>query len=177
MGVIADFTPIDWGAQKQKQRERQRLEKNPIFKPVDAKGGGGTRGILSGMALDAIGEAIFFPMNYNSRIDMGQTQSQASAGSAGSAIGSIAGSALGGLAASKIARKFKLGNSMTEMLSMGGAIGGSLLGESALRTAVDGAMGADKTMLDAQMQQMQQAHSVGGMLPSPDSGSAYARYW
>jgi len=98
-------------------------------------------GVLQGLGFDAIGEAVFAPMNYMARSGAGQTAAQASLGTMASAGGSLAGSFVGGRVGRGISNKF-LGGKYSHGLEIGGSIVGSMAGAPVVEGLVDKMTGA-----------------------------------
>jgi len=100
-----------------------------------------SNGVLQGLGFDAIGEAVYAPMNFMARSGVGQTGAQAALGTTASAAGSLAGSFIGGRVGRGISNKF-FGGKYSHGLEIGGSIAGSMAGAPIVEGMTDKITGA-----------------------------------
>lgn len=143
----------------------------------ERRGNGGFKAaakeLLPGIATDLMMEVVYAPSEMAWRKEMGQTESQAAGGALAGSIGSVGGAALGGLLGSRIARATggKPGGFRSSMFGLAGSFGGQMIGQNLFAAAADRASGAQQTMMQAQLEQMQQmqqpriANSTSGIDP------------
>jgi len=108
-----------------------------------------SNGVLQGLGFDAIGEAVYAPMNFMARSGVGQTGAQAALGTTASAAGSLAGSFIGGRIGRGVSNKF-FGGKYSHGLEIGGSIAGSMAGAPIVEGLADKMTGAQWGQSQAQ---------------------------
>ena len=114
-----------------------------------ARRGIASNGVLQGLGFDAIGEAVYAPMNFMARSGVGQSAGQAAFGTVSSAGGSLAGSFIGGRIGRGISNKH-FGGKYSHGLEIGGSIAGSMAGAPIVESLADNISGAQWGQSQAQ---------------------------